>query len=125
VDPTLGVVLAAVCGGLLSYLAAARRLSGKVSTSEATDLWAESRSIREWSAGRIAELTEEIRTLEKRIENVEGHNEELLTDKRQLQGRVEELMRELTECRRACESLHNKLHDVEGGLGAEGSPEGS
>jgi hypothetical protein len=37
---------------------------------------------------------------------------------------VQELLNELSECRASCERLHNKLHELEGGPSAEGSPDG-
>lgn len=99
-DPTIGMLLAAAVGAFASYLAVVRRLSGKVSTSEATDLWAESRSIREWSADRITSLQAEVHDLQVRMATLEGHNEQLLTDKEKLIKKVEELTLDLERERR-------------------------
>jgi uncharacterized protein YceH (UPF0502 family) len=55
---------AAILGPLVAYVVAARRFSGKIETTEASELWAESRSIRDWSQKRIQELEARIRTLE-------------------------------------------------------------
>jgi hypothetical protein len=63
-------LLAALVGPLITYLVAARRFSGKIETTEARDLWAESASIRDWSRRRIV-------ALEKRVETLEEENERL------------------------------------------------
>jgi uncharacterized protein YceH (UPF0502 family) len=55
---------AAILGPLVAYVVAARRFSGKIETTEAAELWAESRSIRDWSQARIRELEARIETLE-------------------------------------------------------------
>jgi len=61
--------LGALVGSLVSYLIAARRFSGKIETTEARDLWAESASIRRWSERRIEALEQRVVALEK--ENTE------------------------------------------------------
>jgi hypothetical protein len=55
---------AAILGPLVAYIVAARRFSGKIETTEAAELWAESRSIRDWSQARIRELEQRVETLE-------------------------------------------------------------
>ena len=73
-DPvTLATLIAAVAAPLLGYLAAARRFSGKINNTEATDLWAAATDIRDWSARRIAEL-------ESRIEALEADRERLYAE---------------------------------------------
>lgn len=86
-DPTIGVIIAAVIGPVGAYFLAARKMSGKIATSEATQLWEESRSIREWSAQRIQECDREcaslrvalsdaltrIRNLEDQLEDAYAH----------------------------------------------------
>ena len=47
-----------------AYLLAARKMSGKVATSDASDLWAESRSIRDDYRSRILWLEERVVVLE-------------------------------------------------------------
>lgn len=89
---TIIAVVAAVAAPLGAYLVAARRFSGKIETSDAKQLWQESRSIREWSVKRIAELNGVIRTLEHRVASLEAHNGDLVA----LNNR---LAKELEECR--------------------------
>jgi hypothetical protein len=69
IPAVLGLV-AALFAPLGAYLIARRQLSGKVETSDARALWAESRAIRQWSSKRIEEL-------EGRIEHLEGENADL------------------------------------------------
>ena len=66
-DPVLVALLVALLGPLVTYLVAAKRFSGKVKNSDASQLWEESRSIREWSAAQIKRLEDEIQEL--RTEN--------------------------------------------------------
>ena len=63
-------IFAAAIGPLLVYIAAIRKASGKVASSEAADLWAESAAIRKDYKDRIAEL-------ERRIERFEDRDREM------------------------------------------------
>jgi chromosome segregation ATPase len=109
-DPVIGVIMAAALGALGSYLAVARKLSGKINTSDATELWNESRSIREWSAERIATLTAEVSELEQRVEVVEGHNLALVNDKAKLLDQIQGLMKELEANRKTVAILTKQLN---------------
>lgn len=109
-DPIVGAVLASIVAGLASYLAAARKLSGKINTSDAAELWTESRSIREWSAERIAHLTAQVTELEHRIEVVEGYNLALVSDKQALLKQITELTNERDSCRNTIETLSTQLN---------------
>lgn len=80
---TVVAIIAAVLalgGPIAAYLVAAKQLSGRIKDSDATELWAESRSIREWSAGRIKELTDQISRLELRLDEIEGMNRALAAE---------------------------------------------
>jgi hypothetical protein len=77
VDPGLLAVFAAILGPAGAYLVAVRQLSGKIKNSEASELWEESRSIREWSTARVKELNEHIRELEARVDELEAENRQL------------------------------------------------
>lgn len=83
-NPMWILVLGIVLGPLLTYLVAARRLSGSIKDSEASSLWAESSSIREWSTERVRELTAHVTDLEGRMESLETKNGELLQENKQL-----------------------------------------
>ncbi len=84
IDPIVGIIIVAIVGPLGTYIAAARKMSGKIGTSEAQQLWDESRSIREWSEKRIeacdkeiSELRETLRKVLARLHNVEEQNARL------------------------------------------------
>jgi ubiquinone biosynthesis protein UbiJ len=92
-DPLVGVVIAAVVAPVGAYLAAARKMSGKIQTSEATQLWEESRAIREWSAERLKTCDDEIQALRStvrdllaRVDALEKRNVELERENAQLKG---------------------------------------
>lgn len=91
IDPTLGGISVAAITALATYLVAARNLSGKIKNTDAQELWAESRSIREWSMERVKELDDHIRRLEDRLSEVEKRNTTLAEENRHLQ---EQLYRE-------------------------------
>lgn len=87
IEPGLIALVVAVIAPLATYLVAARRLSGRIKDSEATELWAESRSIRDWSTSRMKELSDEIKELETRLNELEEKNRELAEENRILKAR--------------------------------------
>lgn len=95
IDPILGVIIAALVAPIGAYLLAAKRMSGKIGTTEAATLWEESRAIREWSAARIDKCDEEILRLKTELEKAKARIAELEKEKR----RLERLMREGEEHR--------------------------
>lgn len=95
IDPILGVIIAALVAPIGAYLLAAKRMSGKIGTTEAATLWEESRAIREWSAARIDKCDEEILRLKAELEKAKARIAELEKEKR----RLERLMREREEHR--------------------------
>lgn len=109
IDPVLGIVSAGGIAALGAYLAAARKMSGAVKSSDAEQLWTESRSIREWSADRIAQLTGIIGSLETRVKAVEERNESLQDENKLHVDTIADLRDELRNCRTACEMLAVQL----------------
>lgn len=83
-DPGLAAILVALLAPLASYLVAVRQLSGRIKNSDASELWEESRSIREWSAARITELLDHIHLLENRVEELESINRALADENTRL-----------------------------------------
>lgn len=77
-------LLVALAAPLCAYLVAVRQFSGKIESSDAKELWAESRSIRDWSQLRITELTKFIDRLEDRVEVLELSNDKLLVENKKL-----------------------------------------
>lgn len=88
---TVIAVIAATISPVVAYLIAARQFSGRIETSNAADLWNESRNIREWAMQRIQSLEGTVNTLEDRVRELEDHNGSLAREKRQLE-------RDLTRC---------------------------
>lgn len=83
-DATTAAVIAAIVGPLFTYLIAVRRLSGRIDTTEAQDLWKEAGRLREWSA-------EQIKRLEKRVDLLEVANSKLTDELIAARRRVAEL----------------------------------
>lgn len=83
-NPGLAAVLIALLAPLATYLVAVRQLSGRIKDSDATQLWEESRSIRDWSAARITELLEQIHQLEHRVDELETTNRTLAQENARL-----------------------------------------
>lgn len=61
--PLAAAIIAAFLGPVGAYLVSARKMSGKIGTSDAEQLWAESKAIRDWSANQLASQTQEIQEL--------------------------------------------------------------
>jgi hypothetical protein len=78
-------VIAATVSPVVAYLIAARQFSGKIETSNAADLWSESRNIREWAMGRIQYLEGTVQTLEGRVRELEECNGTLARENRRLE----------------------------------------
>lgn len=74
---TIVAVLIALAAPIAAYLAAVRRFSGKIGSSDAAELWAESRSIRDWSQIRITQLNELVARLEEKVDECVLVNEKL------------------------------------------------
>lgn len=89
IDPGLTTVLIALVAPLGAYLVAVRQLSGRIKNSDASELWEESRAIREWSSTRIRELTEHIVRLEDRVEELETSNRALVEENLHYAGLLE------------------------------------
>lgn len=117
IDPTLGVIIVAFIAPLATYLVAVRKLSGKIKDSEATELWQESRSIREWSMQQVSKLEEHVNRLESRLTEVEKANTVLAEENRQLTRDVYNLRNEIHELQSENESLTSALEDSRAEVG--------
>lgn len=83
-DPGFVALFIALIAPVGAYLVASRKLSGQIKDSDATELWAESKSIREWATQRIKELNAHIDLLELRLAEVERQNFDLVEENRKL-----------------------------------------
>ena len=105
-DPgVLAAIIAALVGALGTYLAVVRRLSGKITTSAAEELWNESRSIREDLQTRNQFLTEKIDRCEARIEKLEADNRKLYLEN----GRLKDMIEQHEE---TIKVLREEVHDL-------------
>ncbi len=73
---------------VLAYYVQKRRQSGTPLTSEAADLWNESKSIREYQAKEMSELRAELEALKKRFVIVEAEALDCLRRERERGGRL-------------------------------------
>lgn len=117
--PVVIALLAAVIGPLLTYIAASRKLSGRIGTSEAASLWQESQSIRQDYRDRINESERRQAHLEERVAKLEEKNNELMKENlvlrrenldqaqtiRRCQERIEALERENTHLKSTIQAL--------------------
>jgi chromosome segregation ATPase len=92
----IGVAIVTALG---AYLASVRRLSGKIGTSEASDLWEESASIREDYRTRLNFAEARAIRLEERVDKLEDLNQLLSIDNRDLRIKLGECERELAQLR--------------------------
>lgn len=97
---TIIAIAAAIAAPLGAYLVAARRFSGQITSSDATELWAESRSIRDWSERRIA-------LLDQRVVDLSKENVELLKEISALRLQVQVLTDDLVQSRALIKKLQN------------------
>jgi regulator of replication initiation timing len=109
VNPALLVALLGVIfAPLLTYVVAARRFSGEISHSEATDLWKESASIREDYRQRIDTLEERLRTIESENRALKGEIRRCVEENemlKRLDGKLDALKAEN-------ESLHAEVEQL-------------
>lgn len=89
---TLLVALAAaVVGPLAAYITATRKLSGKIGTSEAGQLWQESKAIRDDYRDRLVQTDARTAALEARVASLEKLNNDLMRENADLRQRVTDL----------------------------------
>lgn len=118
--PVLFGALTALFAPLVAYIIAVRQFSGKIESSDAKELWAESRAIRDWSQVRIAELNETVLRLDHRVETLELHNRKLFNEKLELQSEsnkrdnlVEDLKQKIDELTAKLEQAYKRIAELE------------
>jgi chromosome segregation ATPase len=84
-------ILVAIFAPLGAYFLAARKMSGKIKTTDADALWKESSSIREDYRAQLASAAERTRDLESRVARLEGQNNELVQENFKLKHKIQEL----------------------------------
>jgi septal ring factor EnvC (AmiA/AmiB activator) len=91
--------VAALAAPVGAYVVASRRMSGKIQTSDATDLWNEARSIREDYASRLQKSNDRTLELETRVAHLEGDNHDLVKENMRLTNKLEQMQRTIDELR--------------------------
>jgi chromosome segregation ATPase len=113
-DPTLIVALVvATVGPLVAYLGASRKLSGKIGTSEAADLWAESSRIRDDYRDRLDKSNLRQAACEERIAKLETDNTGLVRENYELRIRIDVLERENVSLKEQVERLLERLANAD------------
>jgi chromosome segregation ATPase len=99
--PLIVALIAALAAPLLGYLAAARRLSGKIQTSEASSLWQEASNLRSEYREELATVRRQLDECLLRIKNVETLNEKLKVENGGLNKTVKDQARQIEELQSA------------------------
>lgn len=73
--------LGLLTGALSTYFVATKKMSGRVSSTEATELWNEARILREEGSVRIQRLEKKVEELEGKLARVIAENYELMSAK--------------------------------------------
>lgn len=92
-------IATSLVSGILVYLASRRRNSGKVATSDAADLWAESNAMRKELRDEVASLRVEREKQADRIRELEIDKEKQADEMRELKNRVRDLEHEAENLR--------------------------
>ena len=89
---------ALVLAPLLGYHTAGRKLSGKIGTSEANDLWTESAKIRDDYRQQMQVANQRVVALEARVAEVERDNNALARENLELRAQVGDGLARLEAC---------------------------
>lgn len=98
-------MLAAVVGPLVAYMTAARKLSGRIGTSEASQLWAESKVLRDDYREQLDATNRRQAKLEERVAQLEAANTELAKENIKLKLEALEAERTIDDLRERVEAL--------------------
>jgi chromosome segregation ATPase len=108
VIPLVGIAVT----GLVTYIVASRRMSGKIATSDATDLWKESQSIRDDYRDRLDQSNGRTVRLEERLAILESRNVDLARENVVLQGQIHACERLGDELRAIIERLEQTIEEL-------------
>ena len=120
-DPGVIVaIVAAVAAPLGAYLLAARRMSGKIGTSDAKELWSESRAIRDDYRDQLDTANRRTASLERRVAHLEEVNNNLTNDlatsgreNEALKGQVGGLKELVEQLRQTIDRLEGTIRKLE------------
>lgn len=113
-----------LAGALAIYLTAIRKLSGRISTSEATSLWEESKAMRDDYRAQLEAAERRTAALEARVERLEDENSGLVLENRELREKVRGdqiviagLKLRVDEQDETIAGLHRRVADMQAELG--------
>ena len=113
----LGGVVVALIAALGAYIQQAKKLSGKIDTSEAGQLWEESRAIRQDYRDRLATNEERASRLEARVAELEHKNNELAAENVKLLKESIEYQQTITRLRDERDNLKESVTTLEAKIG--------
>lgn len=90
ISPVVIALVAALAMPVVAYFVAARRLSGRINTSDASSLWQESANLRQEYKEEIRLLRRELASCEERVGNVEERNRSLSRENVELRRTIDE-----------------------------------
>lgn len=105
---TLVALVVAVVGPLVAYITASRKLSGRIGTSEAGQLWAESKEIRDDYRDRLTATDIRQASLEARVSLLEGLNNELSRENIRLSTQASTYEVTIADLRKRLEALERE-----------------
>jgi hypothetical protein len=96
-------------------------MSGKIETSDASELWDEARSIRDDYKDRLAKANDRTLGLEVRIAGLEGDNHELVKENLRLTHKVEIMQATIDELRDIIVTMQSTIDTQRSALRDKGS----
>jgi peptidoglycan hydrolase CwlO-like protein len=112
-DPTLGILVVGILSALGAYLAAVRRFSGKIGSSDAAQLWLESASIREDYRARIQALEQRLSVVETQNTDLAIVNNDLVQQVRDLKDTITALRQEIVALTAELKASHQRVAELE------------
>lgn len=113
-NPTwLVPIVVALIAPLLAYLAAARRASGRIGTTEAERIWEEAGDLRRVYREEIDRLREDIVKIEGRLSQLETENQDLRDKNTALEQEIQSLHSENEQLKRENARLSKRVHELE------------
>lgn len=98
----IAAVIGIVVAPLLTYLAASRRLSGRIGTSDADRLWKESSDIRDDYRSQLTEANKRVVAIEGRMAQLERNNGELAKENLDIKTKH-------ADCERRCDEMQRRI----------------
>lgn len=113
-------LIVGVVAPVLSYITANRKLSGKIATSEAADLWAESQQMRTDLRTQLGDADKRLRLLEERVTELERLNTALVRENSALKRENRQLTLKVESLEGENQALAARIDDLEEQLREKG-----